>query len=312
LTEVLDAIEENRDVRNFSQPHLQTVKVGGTVLDLKVSTLPTIARDLTDRNRTSPFAFTGNKFEFRAVGSKQSPSFPVVLLNAAVAGSINELTERLIAVKGDKPEPSIEDILEVVREYITKSKNIRFEGNGYSDEWVVEAESRGLPNIKSCPVAFLQLLEPANANLLHSLGVMSKDELHSRYHILMEKYAKDLLIEAETLVNMVQQGVIPASFETRKEIANFLAVEKSLGLPAANEAETFAQLTELTSTLVSETKALTEAIAEIHGLDAVAAGEAANSKLTVLLHSVRSKADAIEAIIPDKIWPYPKYSELLF
>ncbi|RKO87927.1 hypothetical protein BDK51DRAFT_39029, partial [Blyttiomyces helicus] len=222
LNEVLNSIEENRSVRNFSQPHLQTVKVGGTVLDVKVSTLPTIARDLTDRNRTSPFAFTGNKFEFRAAGSKQSPSLPIVLLNAAVAASITEITEALIKQKGTKAEPSVDDILAVVRVYITRSKNIRFEGNNYSDEWVKEAEKRGLLNIRSCPVAFRQLLEAKNAALLTSLGIFTEGELKSRFHILMEKYAKDLLIEANTLKTMVLQGVIPAAFSYRKDLTESL------------------------------------------------------------------------------------------
>ena len=157
LTEVLNAIEESRDVRNFSQPHLQTVKLGGTALDIKVSTLPPIARDLTDRNRTSPFAFTGNKFEFRAVGSKQSPSFPVCVINAAVAASVTAVTEDLAKVMGSKSEPSVDDILKVVRTYIKSSKAVRFEGNNYSEEWRQEAVKRGLLNIKSCPEAFKQV-----------------------------------------------------------------------------------------------------------------------------------------------------------
>ena len=158
LTEVLDAVEESRDVRNFSQPHLQTVKLGGTALDIKVSTLPPISRDLTDRNRTSPFAFTGNKFEFRAVGSKQSPSFPVCLLNAAVADSITNVTNELIKVMGTKSEPSIDDILIVVKKFTKSSKPVRFEGNNYSDEWKKEAVKRGLLNISDCPTAFQQVI----------------------------------------------------------------------------------------------------------------------------------------------------------
>jgi glutamine synthetase len=157
LTEVLNAVEEKREVNNFSQPHLKTVQVGGTALDIKVSTLPPIARDLTDRNRTSPFAFTGNKFEFRAVGSKQSPSFPVCVINTAVAASLNSIVDDLKKAMGSKEFPSAEDMLGVVRKYIKSSKAVRFEGNGYSQEWVDEAKNRGLLNISSCPDAFEQV-----------------------------------------------------------------------------------------------------------------------------------------------------------
>ncbi|KAJ3299542.1 hypothetical protein HK104_008518 [Borealophlyctis nickersoniae] len=314
LTEVLDAIEENRDVRNFSMPHLQTVKVGGTVLDLKVSTLPQIARDLTDRNRTSPFAFTGNKFEFRAVGSKQSPSFPTTLLNAAVAASINAVADALVEAKGSKPEPSIEDILHVVRQFITASKPIRFEGNNYSDEWVVEAESRGLPNIKSCPVAFKQLLEPHNKQLLQSLGIMSAEELHSRYHILMEKYAKDLLIEANTLTTMVNQAVLPAAFLYRKDLAAFLATQKGLGLDveASPEIKVYHQLTEMTLKLQTSTDELSELTADLEKLEGEEQADAVGSQLLAKLEEVRVNSDGLEAKISDKAWPYPKYTELLF
>ncbi|KAJ3036436.1 hypothetical protein HDV00_002718 [Rhizophlyctis rosea] len=314
LTEVLDAIEENRDVRNFSQPHLQTVKVGGTVLDLKVSTLPQIARDLTDRNRTSPFAFTGNKFEFRAVGSKQSPSLPVVLLNAAVAASLNAVTEALIVEKGSKPEPSIEDILTVVRKFIAASKLIRFEGNGYGQEWVEEAARRGLPNIKSAPVAFKQLLEPHNSNLLQSLGIMSAEEVHSRYHILQEKYAKDLLIEANTLKNMVSQGVLPAAFTYRKDLADFLATQKALGLDFETSPEigVYQKLTAVTKELQAAAEKLDDLISRLEKLEGDEAADLAGTELTVAMEATRVKVDTLEHYISDKAWPYPKYTELLF
>jgi glutamine synthetase len=170
LTEVLNSVEESRDLKAASVGHLKTVKVGGTVLDLKVNALPQIARDLTDRNRTSPFAFTGNKFEFRAVGSKSSPSFPTVLVNASVAEALNDVNAALKKQMGSKKEPSVDDVLVVVRQFIKSSKDVRFEGNGYSDEWKAEAERRGLPNIKSCPVAFRQLVGKSHVNLLTSLG----------------------------------------------------------------------------------------------------------------------------------------------
>ena len=227
MSEVLDSIEEGRPLRQaLGKPSLQTqtIKLGGTVLDLKIAALPEIARDLTDRNRTSPFAFTGNKFEFRAVGSKQSPSFPVALVNAAVAAGIHDVAAALEAKKGSKATASREDVMAVVKEFAAKTKAIRFEGNGYSAEWVTEAEKRGLPNIRSAPQAFAQLLLPEHAEMLtKQCGIFTHDELHSRFHVLLEKYGKDLLIEANTLKSMVQTAILPAVYQFRGQLSQTVA-----------------------------------------------------------------------------------------
>ncbi|KAJ3097435.1 hypothetical protein HDU97_004883 [Phlyctochytrium planicorne] len=314
LNEVLNALEEKRDVKNFSQPHLQTVKVGGTVLDVKVSTLPNISRDLTDRNRTSPFAFTGNKFEFRAVGSKQSPSFPIVLLNSAVSASLTAVHDALLKQKGSKAHVEIDDILVVVRDFIKASKPIRFEANNYSDDWVKEAEKRGLPNIKSCPVAFKQLTNPANKNLLVNQGILTEQELNSRYHILLEKYAKDLIIEANTLRTMIVGSVLPAAFSYRKDLADSIVSQKNAGVSVDNAPEKaiLAKLTTLVadlSAVVAKLDTTTEKVEAAHGEEA---GELAGKELTVILEEVREKADKLEKEVADKYWPFPKYTELLF
>ncbi|KAJ3346843.1 hypothetical protein HDU83_002612 [Entophlyctis luteolus] len=308
LAEVLDAIEEGREVKPFSAP---SGSADGTKLDLKISTLPPIARDFTDRNRTSPFAFTGNKFEFRAVGSKQSPSFPVVLLNAAVAKSVDLVNEALIAIKGDKPVPSEEDILAVVRQFVVSSKLIRFEGNGYSDEWVAEAAARGLPNIKSCPEAFKQLITESSAELLVSQGVLSSAELHSRYHIQLEKYAKDLLIEGETLFGMIDTGVLPASFTYRKELADSINSQASAGVDAIPEKKLLTQLTELSVKLQDANEHLKEVVAKVESLHGDDQGIYAGEVLTVAMEEVRKYSDALETKVADKYWPFPKYTELL-
>ncbi|KAI9327440.1 glutamine synthetase type III N terminal-domain-containing protein [Obelidium mucronatum] len=312
LSEVLNAIEEKRPLGDFSQPHLQTVHVGGTVLDLKISTMPPIARDLTDRNRTSPFAFTGNKFEYRAVGSKQSPSFPVVLLNAAVSKSIELVNEALIKAKGSKAVPSEEDILGVVRQFTIASKKIRFEANGYSDDWVKEAERRGLPNIKSCPEAFKQLLAPHNKDLLISQGILSEAELSSRYHILLEKYAKDLLIEGNTLRSLITNAVLPAAFTYRKELADSINSQKTAGVDAVPEKKILTNLTKACISLTDANDALEALITKIEALHEEAQGEACGKELTVAMEEVREKSDALEKQVADKYWPLPKYTELLF
>jgi glutamine synthetase len=234
-------------------------------------------------------------------------------LNAAVAASLNALADALLKAKGTRPELSLDDILIVVRDFVKSSKNIRFEGNNYSDEWVKEAEKRGLPNIKSCPVAFKQLLEPHNKSLLINLGILSEAELNSRYHILLEKYAKDLLIEANALRSLIVNGVLPAAFTYRKDLVETLVSLKTIGLEAnAPEKVILEKLTTLTSELNSAVAKLDASIAKIDALHGDEQGVAAGTELTALLEEVRDKSDKLEREVGDKYWPFPKYTELLF
>lgn len=314
LNEVLNAIEEGRPVNyDATGTQLQHVRVKGTVLDLKVATLPSIARDLTDRNRTSPFAFTGNKFEFRAVGSKQSVSFPITLLNSAVASALQEIAAALRAKKGDKPIASTEDQLAVIREFIIKTKKIRFEGDNYSEEWVKEATNRGLPNITKSPDAFKCLLKAENAEMLKQLGVFSDVELNSRYHILMEKYAKDIMIEAQTLLTLVTQQVLPAAYSYRGELAETAAKLKAISLEAEAEPEVrvLTTLTPIVRQLQERVKGLEELVADISDiLDITKLAIFASDKILPAMEGVRELADALEKIVSDKLWPLPKYTEL--
>ncbi|RKO97791.1 hypothetical protein CXG81DRAFT_11328 [Caulochytrium protostelioides] len=313
LTEVLNSIEEGRSIR-VEPPKRKGIKVGGTVLDLQVRTLPTIARDLTDRNRTSAFAFTGNKFEFRAVGSKQSPSFPMVLLNAAVAQSLNELTDDLTKQMGSRTVPSKDDIRAVLKIWIKRSKPIRFEGNGYSQDWIAEAEARGLPHIRTCPEAFAQLLDPSHSKALVTQGVLTQEELHSRYHILMEKYCKDMLIEANTMHAIATQGILPAVFAYRKELAESLVAQKAIGVDAAAapEKSVLDKSSELTVAFQKEVGVLAKTIEEITSAEPLEGAKIAAAKLFTLLRSLGDKANDIENLVGDKYWPYPKFPELLF
>jgi len=316
LDEVLNAVEEQRELKSFSQHQIQSVKVGGTVLDLKVATLPPISRDLTDRNRTSPFAFTGNKFEFRAVGSKQSPSFPVTLLNAAVTEALNEITAVLEEVKGDKPKASLEDVLTVVRMFIKKSKPIRFEGDNYSQEWVEEAARRGIPNITSCPEAFKMLLDPVHQKILtETVPIFTVPELQSRYHILNEKYVKDLLIEGNTLKGLISQYIIPSAFEYRKEIAESLVSLNAIGMDvsSAPEKAVLERIGDLTSKITQLKGDLEKAIADVADTqDIVLAAEKAHHEILKIMDDIRTNVDVLEQVVADKYWSLPKYSELLF
>lgn len=314
LTEILNAIEETRAIKS-SEPHFESIKVGGTVLDMKISTLPEILRDLTDRNRTSPFAFTGNKFEFRAVGSKQSTSFPVTLLNSAVASSIQEVTEALLKQKGDKPTLTDEDKIFVIRKYIIKTKNIRFEGDNYSEAWVKEAEIRGLPNIKKSPEAFTKLLDPVNSDMLIKNGIFTKSELHSRHHILLEKYTKDILIEARTLESIVKTQILPIAYEFRKSLAEGIksiesVCSKEHSVPERN-------IIEITTPIVIDLQkyidSITTMIKEVGKIDdPYKQAEYTEKNLLPIMEEIRIKVDNLEELISDKLWPLPKYNELLF
>jgi len=312
LTEVLDSIEESREVRSFSKPQLKTIKLGGKALDVKVSSLPNISRDLTDRNRTSPFAFTGNKFEFRAVGSKQSPSFPVTLLNCAVASCVHDVTEDLRKAMGSKPQPSDEDILKVVKKYIKLSKSVRFEGDNYSDDWVKEAEKRGLPNIKDAPTAFNQLLSSVNKDMLTSLGIFSETELHSRYHILMEKYAKSIIVEAETLKDLINQHVSPSAFEYRKLLAETTLALKQTQLSAQAEINVLKKLGDLVEDMQEGLDVLNAATEQVHTIEEPQAkAYYASNQIVPIMEKLRENTDAIEELVADKFWTLPKYTELL-
>lgn len=311
LDDVLNSIEEDRPLKVFGSSEFHSVRVGGTVLDLKVATLPNIARDLTDRNRTSPFAFTGNKFEFRAVGSKQSVSFPMTLLNSAVASSLQAVAADLKKQKGDKKFASDDDMRAVIKKYIIETKKVRFEGDNYSDAWVQEAKKRGLPNIDNCPDAFAQLQEKSNSSMLHKLGVFSPSELHSRYHILMEKYAKDIQIEAETLRTMLVQHVLPCAFAYRRELAegaNLLKTSGSDNTPELNALKEISPIVANIQAAVGNLEAALEEFIKIE--DIVQLAKKAHDSLAIRMEEARAHADTLERLIANKHWPFPKYSEL--
>jgi glutamine synthetase len=310
LTEVLNAVEENRTV-NYGAVEMQHIRVKGTVLDLKVANLPPISRDLTDRNRTSPFAFTGNKFEFRAVGSKQSPSFPMTLLNSAVAKTLTEILADLNEAKGSKPVASVEDQLKVIRKYIKLTKAVRFEGDNYSDEWVQEAAKRGLANITKSPEAFLRILRKENRDMLKDMGVFSDAELNSRYHILVEKYAKDVTIEAQTMITMVIQQVLPAAFEYRRNLAEAASFMKTVGVEASAEVDLLNELSPIVSTLQKDITALKYLMVDLINVeDVVVLANRCCEEVLPKMEAIRELADKLERNVADKLWPLPKYTEL--
>ncbi|KAJ2303956.1 hypothetical protein IWW55_002662, partial [Coemansia sp. RSA 2706] len=249
LNEVLNAINEDCPLKNFSMPQFQTIKVSSTVLDVKVTGLPHIARDLTDCNHTSPIAFTGNKFEFCAIGSKQSPSFPVTVLNCMVTTAITEIVTNLHAQMGSKPTPSDDDTLAVICRYIRLMHPVCFEGDNYSDAWVAEAVCCGLPNICTVPEAFTYLLKDKHlAMLTTDTGIFSHSELMLRYHILNEHYAKDTILS---------QQILPAAIRYCKLLAESTTMPKAIGIEAAPKVQVLNKLAPLVTTLEAEHAKLT-------------------------------------------------------
>jgi glutamine synthetase len=303
LTQVIEAIANGKSTGAAEQ---QMIKLG-------VARLPEIEKDNTDRNRTSPFAFTGNKFEFRAVGSSQSIAFPIVLLNAAVAEAIGEITTSLRAEL--KKTKKVDDaVLKVVRPIFKETAPIRFEGNNYSDEWVKEAGKRGLPNLRRAPEALAQLVTKQSRKLLTSLGIFNDEELDSRYHVRLERYIKDMLIELHTMREMVDTQVLPAAFAYLGDLAESAAQAKTAGIKVIPQVDTANKVGAATTELQKHRAALGKAIDKAEGMHDEL--EAQANFLTTTgadtMAAVRSCCDAIELMISDECWPLPKYREMLF
>ncbi len=303
LTRVIDEIAQGKTSGSAEQ---QMIKLG-------VDRLPEIQRDNTDRNRTSPFAFTGQKFEFRAVGSSASVAFPIALLNVAVAEAIGEITAQLRDTL--KKTKSVDDaVLKVVREAFKESSAVRFEGNNYSGEWVKEAKKRGLPNMKRTPEALRQLVTKQSRTLLTKLGVLTTAELESRYHVRMERYVKDMLIELHTMREMVDTMVVPAAYDYLSQLSASAADAKAAGIAVIPQVATANHVGELVQELQEYREDLSDAIAQAEALheDVAAQADLLTSEGADSMAEVRKTCDTLELCIGDDCWPLPKYREMLF
>ncbi len=283
------------------------------LIQLGVAKLPEIEKDNTDRNRTSPFAFTGNKFEFRAVGSSQSIAFPVMLLNAAAAEAIEDLTEKL---RDELTRtPAVDDaVLNVVRASFQASSAVRFEGNGYSNEWVQEAEGRGLLNLRRTPEALEQLMTEQAKELFRRTGILTDVELESRYHVRVERYVKDMLIEMHTLAQMVDTIVLPAGYGYANALARGAAHAKQAGITTVPQLAAAERVGTVLVALDAARTTLLAVIAraeETHGDPSVCA-RLLTSEGADAMAAVRAASDALELLVPDDQWPLPKYREMLF
>ena len=302
LTEVLKSIENDE---YFAGSRAVQMDIGAKVL-------PHFVKDNTDRNRTSPFAFTGNKFEFRMLGSEASVANPNIILNTAVAECVHQFAEQLKDVPEDKMEDAIH---ELIKKTIIEHKRVIFNGNGYTDEWIEEAAKRGLFNLKSTPDALPQWIADKNIELFTKYHIFTKEEIESRYEIWLESYSKILNIESNTMVEMVQKDFLPSVFAYIDKVATTAAAKKSVVSDVSTAAE---------GKLIKELSQLADEIST--GLDTLKADTAkalatedplANAKAyqTVVLSDMdelRKSVDAAETLIPDALLPYPTYDKLLF
>jgi len=301
LTDIFEGIEKGK---------VKGPKAGGSQLHVGVDTLPALPKDAGDRNRTSPFAFTGNKFEFRAVSSGQSIAGPLVALNTIVAKSLDEIaTELEKATKGD-PKKLNDACQKLIADIVKKHKAVIFNGDGYSEAWHKEAAKRGLPNLRNTVDALPELLKPEYAEMFAKYNVLSKRELHSRYEIYAERYCKDIATEGKTALGLARTAILPAAYRYQGELAKIAAA-----LIAAGKKPDTSLLDRVTG-LVGEME---------KGIDALASALAHESKGDVLAHAkhyrdevipamlaIRKLSDELETIVADDTWPLPSYREMLF
>ena len=280
------------------------------MMDLGIPQLPAILRDNTDRNRTSPFAFTGNKFEFRMCGSQQNLSDPNVVLNTAVA----EQCERFCDYVADRSdEPFTQVAMRFVRHTFRDHQRIIFDGNGYSDEWEAEAERRGLPNLKTTPDALGALMDPDNIALFENYGVLSEAELHARYVAKAEQYAKLINIEANTMAYMVRHMYLPALMSYSGDLATSVATKAELGIISRAEKDIIERLTDGIDAIYDLTARLEELAANANSKTNPTEQDAlCRDEVIPAMAELRQEVDAMERLCGEDYWPVPSYNQMLF
>ncbi len=301
----------NRILNDLEQGMGSQQSPEAAIIQLGLSQLPEVMKDNTDRNRTSPFAFTGNKFEFRAVGSSASTAFPVTLLNAAVADAFSDLVEAL--KKKEKSSSGIEAaVLELVRETIYETRAIRFEGNNYSEEWLKEAIQRGLPHLRKTPEALDELVTLRSKEMLSRLNVFSEAELVSRFHVRIERYIKNMLIEVDTLKSIVDTQILPCALAYYGLLANAAHAAKSLG-GAVPQAEVMSRLGVLLESIQAKRTRLDAILLHVESQKSEK-DQARGFSIEVagMMADLRTICDELESVVADDYWPLPKYREILF
>lgn len=302
LTEVLKSIENDE---YFAGSRAVQMDIGAKVL-------PHFVKDNTDRNRTSPFAFTGNKFEFRMLGSEASVANPNIILNTTVAECVHQFAEQLKDVPEDKMEDAIH---ELIKKTIINHKRVIFNGNGYTDEWIEEAEKRGLFNLKSTPDALPQWIADKNIELFTKYHIFTKEEIESRYEIWLESYSKILNIESNTMVEMVQKDFLPSVFAYIDKVAATAVAKKSVvsDVSTASEGKLIKELSQLADEISTGLETLKADTAKALATeDPLANAKAYQTVVLSDMDELRKSVDAAETLIPDALLPYPTYDKLLF
>jgi glutamine synthetase len=289
----------------------KSTKAGGT-MQIGVSTLPTLPRDAGDRNRTSPFAFTGNKFEFRAVGSAQSIAGPNVVLNTIVAEALDEIATTLEAAVKEGKDLNVE-IQGILPRLIAESKKVIFNGDGYSEAWHKEAEARGLPNRRNTIDSIPDIISPKAIALFGKYGVLSQRELHSRYEIFLENYTKTINIESGLTLQIANRQIVPAAIRYQAEVAQSLAALKAAGVtPPATQVGLLNELTATIEELLKGITTLVKATEDHSGEDSMAHAKHSRDAIIPAMNAVRAAGDKLEGIVADDLWPLPTYQEMLF
>ncbi|MGI6083872.1 MAG: glutamine synthetase III [Acetivibrionales bacterium] len=299
LTNVFEQIETGVSKNNGS---CRTLETG-------VLTLPILPKDTTDRNRTSPFAFTGNKFEFRMVGASQSIATPNFIINTIVADSLNQIADRLEQASNFQTE-----VYCVVKDIIQNHKRIIFNGNNYSEEWVSEAEKRGLPNLKTAVDAIPALIKEKNIELFKRTGVLTPIEVHSRYEIQLENYIKTVRIEALTMAEMISRQILPAALYYVKRVADTVSALNSAGADSKSTKSVLDKLVVLTSSLRIDADALNDSIETLDKMtgDSLIKARAYKEMVIPIMEDLRKDADRLENLMDANLWPIPTYGDLLF
>ncbi len=298
LTEILEAIETSTP---YKGKEVATMKLGAT-------SLPYFSKDTTDRNRTSPFAFTGNKFEFRMVGSSFSIAGANFILNTIIAESLSQFADEL---EGQADFQTALNAL--VKKTIKNHKRIIFNGNNYSDEWVVEAEHRGLSNLKTTVDALPKFIEPKNIAVFEKFGVLTPEELHSRYEINLESYVKTVRIEALTMIDMTKKDIIPSSISYQNELSDLILKKKTIGIDTSFELDLLEKISRCS-------KLIYERLAELENSTVASNDVEGELDLAIFyrntvfknMSELRGVADELETLVAKKHWSLPTYAEILY
>ncbi len=298
LTQVVEALESGEMIKSNEKKEFV----------INVKAIPNFPKDNTDRNRTSPFAFTGNKFEFRMLGSSDSISCANFILNTVIAEELCQFADRL-----EKADDFTAELNNIFRETIKEHKQIIFNGNNYSSEWVVEAAKRGLPNYTSTVDVLPQYIAEKNVELFEKFKIFTKAEIHSRYEILLDNYSKTINIEALTMIEMARKEILPAVLEYTKFVCDTMASKKAAGVATSVEEKLANKLSALTVSLEDAICVLESKVIEVKNIsDALETAKFYRNEVFAAMQSLRGVADELETMVSEKFWPFPTYSELLF